>query len=157
MQLWGKNPANKKEMNTADAERSSPEITANGSTEDSGIQQITAKAMAAPVPRKPLASKAACAWPLPPPISTSDTPAQQARAKPRDESISLAAKDEQALALLQTRCEELGIKIKKNKLLGAGLRLLADAPTGKLLAILGPLETPAGPVKIKKKKAPPRV
>lgn len=65
-------------------------------------------------------------------------------------------RDKEALTRLQERCKEVGIKIKKNKLLSAGLQLLANAPTGKLLAILGPMETCERPGKIKKKKVPPR-
>jgi hypothetical protein len=107
--------------------------------------------------RKPLAGKACADWPLPPPISANQNPSPaRSRAKARDESTSLSTGDEKTLAQLQIRCQGLGVKIKKNKLLGAGLRLLADAPTGKLLAILGPLESTSTVVKIKKRKAPPR-
>ncbi|MBV8635713.1 MAG: hypothetical protein JO002_14560, partial [Burkholderiaceae bacterium] len=98
------------------------------------------------------------AWPLPPPITTNDDePAvPRPKQKSRENTIELSAAELETLEVLQTRCKELGVKIRKNKLLAAGLQLLATAPTGKLLAMVGPLETSSNPVKIKKRKAPPR-
>ena len=147
-------------MKPADAERASPELPA-GTVEETGTQSAPTKAAtmqaAATQPaKKPLAAKACADWPLPPPISAKGSAPSRSRAKARNESPSLSAGDEKTLAQLQVRCQELGMKIKKNKLLGAGLRLLADAPTGKLLAILGPLESTSTVVRIKKRKAPPR-
>ena len=151
-------------MNASESERSTadlpttdgipsaaPNRTQGQSKPESAASAVTARSKPLPLSRAD--------WPLPPPISeTADAAPATTRpkARPRHELIELSSADEKALEALQERCKEVGIKIKKNKLLTAGLQLLAAAPTGKLLALLGPLESVDASWKPKKKKTPPR-
>ena len=147
-------------MKTSEVERSAGELPVTGATPTEESNRREMQSAVAPATtsarRRPLASNTRSDWPLPPPIS--DRSAKRT-ATPRpgahEEAVDLSPAELEMLTLLQARCKELGVKIKKNKLLGAGLQLLAGTPTGKLLAILGPLES-CGPLKIKKRKPPVR-
>lgn len=151
-----------KHMKASEADRSSLEMPALAGTphEDASPAQAQMKPVpapgTAPIPRKPLATASGTDWPLPPPIGDTDSGKPAIARKPRREEISLSRKDLEALAELHERCKGFGVKIRKDKLLAAGLQLLAQAPTGKLLAILGPLESQSTVLRRKKKKPPVR-
>ena len=151
-------------MKAPEAERSSLELPATSgiANEESSQAQAQVKPAPAyangmPIQRKPLAAPSRLDWPLPPPIEevSSENPATLRR-KPQSERIVLSQEDQDTLTALHERCKAFGIKIKKDKLLAAGLQLLAGAPPGKLLAILGPLESHGDVLKRKKKKPPLR-
>jgi len=89
------------------------------------------------------------------PVVVPAMPRRRARCDAGD-TIRLAEGETEILAALQARCKQLGIKIKKADLLAVGLQLLADAPIGKLLAILGPHERSGFSLQRRKKKVPVR-
>ena len=149
-------------MNASESERSTADlptsegISSAAPNRTQGQSKLESASSAVIARSKPLPLSRAD-WPLPPPISEAGNAAPgRSKTRPRHELIELSSADEKALAVLQERCREVGIKIKKNKLLTASLQLLAAAPTGKLLALLGPLESVDTSWKPKKKKTPPR-
>jgi hypothetical protein len=149
-----------KHMKASEADRSSLELPALAGAAQEDATQAQMKPVpapgTAPIQRKPLAAASGTDWPLPPPIGDIDSGKPAIARKPRREEISLSRKDLEALNELHERCKGFGVKIRKDKLLAAGLQLLAQAPTGKLLAILGPLESQSTVLKRKKKKPPVR-
>ena len=76
------------------------------------------------------------------------------KSKRRREIVTLAPVDVETFRELHNRCEAVGMKVRKSRLLVAGLHLLASMPMGKFLAVLGPLESPVNLQKVKKKKPP---
>lgn len=146
-------------MKASDTERSSNDLPATDSVSieagNPALSQLK-PAPAATAPKRSIVSATHADWPLPPPITETETAPSRPKSKPAREVLELSAADLETLEALQARCKDCGVKIKKNKLLTAGLQLLATAPTGKLLAVLGPLESVDESWKHRKRKAPSR-
>lgn len=165
-------------MKTSEAERTSGDLPAADGvtineashlpmqTRPAAISAATVQAPPTAIRKKPTANSRAD-WPLPPPISSCDTategnteapaPKQHPRNRLPHNTVNLATRDLETLTALQTRCKDMGVKVRKNQLLAISLQLLANAPTGKLLAMLGPLECYDSVPKRKKKKSSPGI
>lgn len=75
--------------------------------------------------------------------------------KSKRDVFTLSPTDHRLLNELKLRCESTGVKIKKTQLLVTGLHLLSSLPMGKLLAVIGPLESKVIKPQIRKKKMRP--
>ncbi len=152
-------------MKTSDAERTTEDSSVTHGSSTGGlalnhivIKQVSARTAATTSPQKSIAVITRSDWPLPAPLphATSVQPRQaKLRREPQEDTIQLSRGELETLTALQARCKQAGVKLKKNDLLAIGLQLLADAPTGKLLAILGPYDSKDFSLKRRKKKAPP--